>query len=321
MTGIRVALWALATAFAHPRVLLAAYVVVTAAAAWLVWPVWAVLDAELAAQPGSGFLLDGVLDADFARRHPDTVLRLGGASAVVLASWALLGGGVLATVGLGRKLRFSELLSEGGAFLLRSLRVLGIGLVLAVLLAWGLGAVDRLLAERAWRDADPGVVTVFGWVPAHWCTRALALEALRWLWGLAFLVLLFTSKVALARLVVDGRRSAFLAWAHALGMVARRPWRPVLITGVLVAAWMLGSFVLGFATARLLERDRNLVAGLVLTQVQVLFAQGILIAFLLAARRFLVLGRGTVRESREPVVVIPQRAPAPAATPQPAARP
>ena len=318
MTGIRIALGALAAAFLQPRILLLAWAWVTALALWLVWPAWQVIDAELASHPGSAFLLDPVLDADFARRHPGTVLALGGASVLMLVFWAFLGGGVLATVGLGRRLRFTELLSEGGAFLLRSLRVLGLGLLLAVLLGWGLGTLDRLVTGHAWRDADPGVITVFGWEPAHWFTRSLVVEALRWLWGFAFLVLVFAGKVALARLVVDGRRSAFLAWAFALGTLLRRPLRAALVVGTLVAVWVAGSFVLGFATARLLEPERNLVAGLALTQAQVVLGQAVLIAFLLAARSFLVVGRDAARESSEPVVVIPQRAPAP--TPQPVVR-
>lgn len=317
MNGFRIGLAALGTAFAYPRVLLCAWAVVTAIALVLVWPAYAALDAGLTRHPGAGFLLDLALDADFARRHPQTVVTLLGGSALMLLVWAWLAGGVIATVGVGRRFSFTELLGEGASFLLRSLRVLALGLGFALLLGLGLRALEHLLVEQVWRDADPGVIRIFGLEPAHWLTRGFLLEALHWLYGFLFLVLVFTSKLALARLVVDGRRSAVLAWGWAVGIAVLRPLRTGLVVGTLALVWLLGSWVLGALTAWALEQQQSLVLGLVLTQAQVFLAQAILVAFLVAARRLATAGRGPTRGSIEPIVVVPARAPGQPVPPSP----
>jgi hypothetical protein len=308
LLAFRIAASSIWTAFRHPRVLLAAWAVVTVPALFVVLPLHA--DLERAAA-GASVAADASFPPDAAAEAAalqaiDGPPSLIGPSLFVLLAWAFLGGGILSTVGLRRRFVFDELLSEGGAHLLRSLRVLVLGLVPALVVAAVgrelLGRFEGALLDRPQTSIAPGWPLVEGVTPTH------LLDVARFVVGFAFVFVVFTAKVALARIVLDGRRSALLAWFAAVVLVVRHPLRTTVIVGLLTGAWLAGVHLFGALTVQQLEVGGDVATGLLFGQLGVLWAQSILVAFTIAARRFV----GSTRPEPEPVVVatraVPRRA-------------
>jgi hypothetical protein len=223
------------------------------------------------------------LDEDFARLHPDARLSLVGASLFVLLAFACLAGGVLAEVGRGRRFTYGGFLVSGARLLGRNLRVLVIGAVLGLLLFWGVDLLDRWIVEHGVYEWDTGPLPVIG-ARGPWLSLELWLDALRWLWGFLFLVLVLAAKMAMARLAVLDRRSALLAWVAALGTVLRHPLRVVLLLGGWLVCWLGVSYLIGEITVYLIEGKRQVWLGLAMGQLAILWTQVVLVALLLAAR-------------------------------------
>lgn len=278
--------WSLWTAVRAVRVWLLAWLAVTVAAAVVVWPAWRALDEELSRHPGAGFHLDQALDVDLWRTRPELTLSLGGALLFALVAGAFLSGGVLATLGRPeRRFRFAQMLGEGGFLFWRNVRVLAIGLVLALAVGWGFGRLDAWLLEDALYDVEPGAIAVRLWIAdVRWIH---VLEGLAWFRGFVVLGLVFTSKVAMARLVEGPRRSAFLAWGSALGRVFRHPLRAALIVGLWTVIWFVALQIVGEVTVWLLEVRQDLWLGALVGQAGIVVGQWVLIGHLLSARRFL----------------------------------
>lgn len=278
---LRILLGSLSGAIGRPRLLLLGWALVTVPALFAVAPAYAALDAALSQHPGASFVADGALDADLGRLEPETGIRLHGALAFALLAWAILAGGVLATA--DARASWRDLLAACGAYALRSLRVLVIVILLALLLGWGCDWLDALVRER-WADADPGPYLSVPWF--GWAELPVAVEAIAWGRGFLFLLLLFLGKVALARIVCFDRGSALLAFAAAIGTLLRHPLRLSLTVSGLALVWLLGSHLIGMGTVHLLEVRHELWLGLATGQAGVLWGQVVLVAFLLAAREF-----------------------------------
>ncbi len=305
MAAIRDVFSAITTALLSPRVVLFVWLLILVPALVVVLPRFEEYDAALSQHPGAGFLLDQALDADFARQHG--TLPLLGATLFVLLASVFLAGGVLSIVGV-RSTRgtLSEFLGESGRLFLRNLRVLGVGIMAALLLGWGIDAARYWLGELAY-GVDPGSPFVFDWLPVRWAHLAWvgSLAA-----GFAFLCLVFASKVAMARLALHNRRSAILAWGIAIGKSVRQPLRVALTVGLLTAAWTAGAHLLGGLTARFLEVEQNLWLGLLFGQLSMLWGAVILVATLLAARQFAISHAAVADpEAREPIVEVPRAVP------------
>lgn len=281
--NVLASLWAAVRAV---RVWLLAWTIVTAAAVLVVWPAWRVLDEGLSQHPGAGYHLDQALDVDLWRTRPELALSIGGALLFALLAGIYLAGGVLTTVGReDRRFRFAQLLGEGGYLFLRNLRVIAIGLVLAVGIGWGFAQLDAWLLEDVLYATEPGAIAVrLGIADLRWIH---VLEAIAWTKGLCVVGLLFASKVAMARLADGPRRSALIAWGTAIGRLLRRPFRAVGIVVLWTAIWAGGSQLIGELTAYLLEVRQELLLGALAGQVGIVLGQWVLIGLLLSARRFL----------------------------------
>ena len=255
----------------------------TAVALACVYPVFAELDEALGRQPGAGYLLDQALDADFARLHPEVTVALGGGSLVVLLVFVFLSGGILSNVGTGRPFTYSSFLADGGRLFFRNLRVLLIGAVVAMALSFGVHHLDRLIRHEWLYESSAGPLDVFIW-ETRWLSLELLLDLLSWLWGVLFLVVLFVSKMAMARLAAYDRRSATWAWLRAAGTAARHPVR----TALVVIGWAVVGVVtatgVGWLTTHFLESQMDIAAGLAVGQVGVMWTQVMLVGFLVAAR-------------------------------------
>ncbi len=284
MIAFRTLIQSIGAALAHPRVLFLAWSIVTVPAILVALPMWEAYDQALSHHPGTSFLLDQALDTDFDRLESPGLPVLAGALFVFLA-FVFLAGGILATVGTKDRFVFSTCLAEGGRGFVRNLRVM-LGLVVVCLLVfWGRDALDSQLRSVWLYDVDPAAVAVPLWLfDLRW---GYLLELLDWFWGFVFIGLVFTSKVAMAQLIVHQRRSAFLAWTTAIARVLRRPLCSTILVGGFVTLWALGGHAFGWLTARFLEVERNLWLGLLFGQLGILWGLVIALGMFLAARRFL----------------------------------
>ncbi|HLQ37579.1 MAG TPA: hypothetical protein VK348_07250 [Planctomycetota bacterium] len=284
MIAIRIAVGSLWSAARQLRTIGLAWLLVTLPALFLVLPVYGELRAVFDHHPGATWALDQYLDPDFARGHPAAVVRGSGALLLVLLGWAFLGGGILVADGTGGRIRTAEFFAACGRHLLANLRALGCGLVVCLLLCWGIGVLDGWLRNEVLADADPGMAWQPFGLQSRWLTVESGLVALRWGYGFLFLLLLFASKLARVYLCVGGRHSAVLAWLRALLRLLRHPLRAMLVVAVLSAVPLL----LQFAVAELLAMapvGDDLWWLLLGSQLHVVVLQIVLIANFHAARR------------------------------------
>lgn len=283
------------------RVWLLGYLLVTLTALFLVLPLLQALQAALDHHPGASLSLGESLDLDFARRRPDLALQGGGALLLVLLGWTCLGGGLLATAAERPRPSFVEFLAACGRTFWPSLRVLAVGLLLALLLAFGVASLDAWLRLDVLADADPGAgIAPFG---LQWriFTLAFGLELLRWCYGLCFLLLLFAAKVARAHLAAGRRRSAWLAFVAAAGNLLRHPLRSLLLLLQLLAAWIAAGWLLGMAVDQA-EAGGRLWWMLAASQLHVILLQILLATAFLMARA----GAGLdAVETAPPVIELP----------------
>lgn len=289
MRSVQDALGSLLFALRQVRLWLPAWFLVTVVAFLLVRPLWLGLVAAYDHHPAATVALNQHLDADLARRQPELAVRSAGAVLFVLLLWTFLGGGILCRSGTGRPHATADFLADCARTLPRNLRAVGVGLVLALLMGWAVDALDGWLREDLLADVDPGAAMVG--VRLRPLTVEAGLEALRWVWGFLFLLLVFASKVARAHLCVSGRRSAALAWATALSSMARHPLRSVLVVGTLSAVWAGVAFLLGPLLAWADDAGHT-VLFFGLGQVLVVLLQVELIAAFVAARAFAGLDPG-----------------------------
>jgi hypothetical protein len=217
-----------------PRVLLLVYLCMTLPSVLLLTSYYQSLNAALADNPlanghGGLFLLQ-----DYDRLHPDGAVLPG----LMQLIWALMitffAGGLLSTVGLSRKPRpgLSGFLSESGRLFFRSLRTLLPSLLFFMFWTWlfvsllepwvtGLAIVQVSDTRAFWVGFGLNVFYLFG------IGKVLILR-----------------RIALARLVYCGRKSALVSWLWAIGYWIRHPF--VTITAflpllVLFAAGALGA--------------------------------------------------------------------------------
>ncbi|MCC6672555.1 MAG: hypothetical protein IT458_15935 [Planctomycetes bacterium] len=282
MQALRILGASLASAMAHPRVLLTGYAVVTLPALAVVAPAYHAWRERLDHHPAAGLHVDQLLDTDLLRHEPATVLRLAPALIVVLVLGAYLSGGAVRTVATGAPFRYESFLVEGARMFLRSLRLLAVGLVAALLLGWGMRALDAWLVGGWLHAREPGT-----WL-------ALVPEALGLLHAVLFLTLVFTAKGALAHLAATERRSALAAFAVASGRLLRHPLQAGTLILGLALLWLLGSHGFGAATVYLLDVRGQVLPAFATGQLGILWTQVVILASLLAARR-LVAGSGPAR--------------------------
>ncbi|MHC5064515.1 MAG: hypothetical protein ACYTG5_11150 [Planctomycetota bacterium] len=309
MRSLAIVLSSLGNALRYPRVWLTAWLLVTIPALLIVYPVYLELEAEMAQNPGAGFLLDQSLDEDFLRQHPGLGSTLLGGSLFMIIAWAFLSGAVLKTMRSDLIFGFTAFLVAGGKLFFRNLRVLVIGLVPAAALFWGTGAFQSWLMEGPLVDADPGATALPLWLfDIRW---AHVQEGILYLEGLLFILLLFMSKVAMAHLAVDDKRSALLAWGLALGKILRHPLRASLLVLLLTLVFLAVPSLMGIGTAWALEVEQNLWLGLLFGQLAVIASQIVLLASLLSARQFLS-GAEEIEESEtQPEVDLARRVSSP----------
>jgi hypothetical protein len=215
---------------------------------------------------------------------------------------------------------FTVFLADCGRLFLRNLRVMGLGIVFASALGWG---IDVLRSQfREWMyDLDPGAVAI-----------PLLVFDVRWVHivdlgsyaaGLVFLMLVFASKIAMAHLAVHDKRSALIAWGVGLGKLLRSPLRSTLALVLLAASWIGASHALGILTVQFLEVEQNLWLGLLFGQLTMIWGAAILIATLITARRFVAVPAVQSRDgsgaATEPIVEVPRGKPARATPPKTAA--
>jgi hypothetical protein len=305
MTAFRIAFGSLGRALPQVRSWLCAWLLVTLPAAFLVLPVLRALRATYDHDPAATFELNQHLDLDFVRLHPDLAIAGGGAVLLVLLGWTFLGGGILAAAAASERPRFGEFLASCARLLPRNLRAIFVGLLLALLLGWGVGFLDDWLRNKALADVDPGAMwTPFG---LHWrCfTVEFGLVAMHWVYGYLFLLLLFASKIARAHLCEDTTGSAVLAWLRAIGRMLRHPLRAALVVALLTTAYLLLQLVLG-AVLAIGSKGADLWWMVPISQVGVVCAQIVLVAFFLAAHDF--AGFARLRESPEELAPGPEPA-------------
>lgn len=308
MNSIRLAVSSVVIALSYPRIWLTALAVVFIAGLLHVFPVFREMDRALAHYPGAGLSLQPGVDDDLAREVPLRISMIPGGIFMILV-WTFLAGGILATVGTREKFRFTDFLSEGGRLFLRNLRVVVIGLPVALLLFWGVGVLDSWIREDLLYDSDPGNLSLFGWQPRI-ATWEFLLEILSNVWAVLFMVLVFTSHVAMARLAMDNRRSALAAWVTAGFLTLRHPIRFLVVVLTICVIFIGGVFGLGELTVLFLEAQpgaENLWLGLLTGQAGIAFTQVMLVAFLLAGRKLLALGQDSSEQLAEPVVELPRR--------------
>jgi hypothetical protein len=307
MTSLRIGLVALFTALRYPGVWLALWAWVTAAALVVVLPVYRAMDAALAHHPGAASRIDQALDTDLWRETPDLTPHLTGVCVFVLLGMVFFAGGILSCLGVGKRFKFTAFVGECARLFPRNLRVLLIGFVPAVLLFWVVGFADTWLRESLLRNVNPGGPDYTSPV-GRVLSLEVALDLLNWFWGLAFLLLVFISKVAMAHLAVANRSSALWAWARALRRVLSHPVLASLVIFVVGLAYV-PLFFLGHVVTHFLEIQPNLWAGLACGQGAVMWLQVVTVAFFVAARRFLMVTAPAVGEEAvvEPTVVIPRK--------------
>lgn len=283
MSGLRIAFRSFGHALGSVRVWSLCWLLVTVPAVVLLWPTWVALKKAYDHQPGATVALNQHLDADFARVHADLQIHSAGAGLFMLLAWAFLSGGILCRVGGGR-MQASAFFADCGHHLLRNVRALVVGLVLLLLLNWGVDSLDSWLKGEVLADADPGAFAPLG------SLRILTLEsglgALDWLYGFLFLALLFAGKLARASLCLQGRRSALLAWLRALLRMLLHPFRTLMVMLGIGAVWLGAAFLLGVAM-RWADAEGQTWVLLVLAQVLVVILQLVSIASLLAARELM----------------------------------
>ncbi len=305
MNSIRLAVSSVLTALSYPRVWISALALVLVASLLHVFPVYRAMDGVLAHYPVDALTVDPMLEPDLAREVSARVSLTAG-HLFMLIAWIFLGGGILAAVGTRESFEFSNFLSEAARLFMRNLRVVVLGVPVLLILFWGLGALDTWIREDLLYDSDPGSMSLFGWQPRV-ATWEFLLWGLQIFWGLAFLMVVFTSKLAMARLAMDNRRSALAAWSAACFLVLRHPIQSVM-TVVLLCLILIGvTFGLGELTVEFLENQGNLWLGLLSSQAGMAFAQVVLMAFFLAARKLVAAQRSPSGLVAEPVVELPRR--------------
>jgi hypothetical protein len=287
-------------AFGHPRVLLMFWLLVTVPALFLVWPMHQTWSEALGPHPGAAVTaLDQALDVDLARRHPDRLrLWLGGSALLVLFGAVVIGGGLLRIVGRKEPFRALDVLVEGCRGLLRNTRVLLIGLLVALAFGWGSSALRGWMGEML-RDVEAGAVALgVGPVVVRWYQVFGLLGVIE---ALLFCLVLFWTKVAMARLVLRGRRSSIGAMTRAGVGLLRFPFTTaVCVVGPVVIAFV-GASALGELQVRFLEAwspsdgviDDPWIAfalAAVTSQLAVLWTLATLVVgYFLLARRFALL--------------------------------
>lgn len=307
MKSVRLTLSAVLAALSYPRVWLTALALVLVAGIVAALPVYRELDAVLAHYPGAGMAPDPILDSDLGREVFSRASLIGG-TLLLLFAWILLGGGVLSTVGMREKFSFTDFLADGGRLFMRNLRVVLLGVPVLLVLFWGVDALQSRVTGQLLHDQDPGSISVFGLQ-----TRVFSWEMLLWVMllvlGFVFLLVVFCSKLAMARLALDNRYSAVAAWGSAIGVMIRHPVQSVLVVGLLCLVTLVGTFALGELTAYLWEGSANLPLGSVSALLTIAFSQVMLVAWFLAARKMLVAHRGRTDVLTEPVVELPRKRP------------
>jgi hypothetical protein len=305
LEGVKLGLRSAVLSLRHPWLLVILWVAVTLPAALIVLPLHEALASELMHHPGASLRVDQFLDADFARRHPEAALSLLAGSVALFLLWTLLAGGIVATTGAGERFTLTAMLREGAAQWTRVVRVLALGLLLALLIGWGESwARHRLTQALAGVDAGPlSFARSITWL--WWLNWQFVVEVLRWLSGFVFVLLVLLAKTAIATLVVERRSSALAAWLVA-GLVAlRAPLRFASTAAVLLLLWLGGSHLLGSLQVRLLELGEQLLAGALVGQAQVLWVQAVLVAFFVAARELVHRARPAPVTERSPEELLP----------------
>ncbi len=276
MTALRDVLASLWAAVRSPRVVLLLWVTLTAIA---IWP--AARAADAAANDHVRWSSPTVLPADgdhLASLRVDLTASL----LLALVLGVLFAGGILACVGTGDRRPFREFLAEGAHSFLANGRVVAVFAFLALLLGWGLDAADQWLRVTLLAQKEPGDVAL-----------GLPVFDLRWLHVLAmwdflrgglFVALVFTSKVAMAWLLANRRRSAVVAASAAMWCCLRQPLRFVILVGAWLVLWLGISFASGELTVRLLEVRGDVWLGALASQLGVAGSIVVWIGFTASAR-------------------------------------
>ncbi len=284
-------LHAIGTALRSPLVLILAWLLVTLPSLFLVYPVFEEIHQVYGKAPGASLFLDLAFDSDFVRGRPDLVLRLSGAMVLVWLGHVFIGGGVLSFTGRKDASIDIGFFAACGRLFGRNLRAVLWLIVPLVLLGWGYDVVRHMLEERLFAGEDSGA-RVFSW-GGQFTTVASLLELVKWVFGALVVILLFVSKMVRARMALHNSSSAFKAWWATGFSALRHPLRTLIIPGILTVLWIVGMHLCGMLVVRGLEGSgelgtSQLVWGLALGQLGVLWTQVVLVAFFVAARQTVV---------------------------------
>lgn len=264
---------ALAAVLRAPLVLLVVYGAFLLLELSVALPAWSAAARVLDHNPlARGADLAFVID-DLVRLHPEVGLRLGGALLAALLLGAFFQGGAVATLGLAdvRGLLAGRFLAASGRWFFASLRCFAVFAVGLVLLSWGVEAAWSLVPEAARAGGNEGATV----------TWRLVLAAV---WMLGFALLLVLQRLAFARLLLEGRRSALAAHVAAAWLVLRRPLAVAAAHVGLLIVWGLAVTAAALAVDRFAAAER-IPAALLTGQVAALFTKASIVASAVLARR------------------------------------
>ncbi|MFO1054343.1 MAG: hypothetical protein U1F36_19155 [Planctomycetota bacterium] len=276
MTPFREVLAALWVAVRSVRVSLLLWVVFTAIALPVAWTA-----SHSVGMDGARWNSPVVLPAD-ADVFSHLQLDLAGPLVLAFVLGILFAGCILATVGTdGPRVALRDFLARGARAFLANFRVILLFTLGAVLLSWGLDALDARIRSSL-ETVSPGATLDLIGVHVRFVHLLLLWDLAR---GLLFLALLLTCKIAMATVTGGRRRSAFVAGLTAVATVLRHPYRVAVAVLTWALIWIGGSLAFGELTVRMLEVRADLVLGAVAGEAGVLFAIVGWVGFTLSARR------------------------------------
>ncbi len=288
--GFRAGFSSIARVLRRPSIPVFVWLAFLGLEAALVLPAWEATAAALDRNPlASGRDLSFLLD-DLIRRVPSVVVELRASPLVAMLLSTFFAGGAVLDLGLrGRRPRVLQgFLADSGRAFPASFRCFLVFLLSILCWSWFVGLARGLLPEaaRAGRDeaaAFAGNLAVMG----------------IWLGGFGLLWIL--RRLALARMLLEDRRSALLSWFAALWLLLRR--FPTILAGYsgLFLVWGIGVTITTLAVGRFLAGDRFLPALLV-GQAGAILQKICLLASFVHAGNVWAVDRRARGEDSEPLV-------------------
>lgn len=226
---------------------------------------------------------------EIERLHPELKPTLGLYGVVAMLVWTFFGGGACA-LSEGRAQGLSEFLATCGRFFFRSLRTWLVFIVAFLVWSWIWNDVLIPFLETK-LETGGNAKMLFRFVVASEVIFVIGLVKL-----------LMLRRLALARIVLEDRRSAVRAWFSAIGFMVLHPIRTVV--GFLGVA-LIGAIALVSCGIALSALGDRFVLGLLVAVLVLVVYQAALLASFAVARLLLeteIARRSHGGESEEPIV-------------------